>query len=154
LKIVYNRSSLVDTLYKSLLLSHCHIVVMQMQKKLAVKVTVHYPIEALQNVPFADSKAHLLEIQKAEFRCLLSKSLLDHGFFSGKLTEDVDRNNKPLNQHCGYSWSGQREVPSYLNKFVFPEEFLSALRIISLQEHELTQVSALLEEVKFSHLSG
>ncbi|XP_039135148.1 uncharacterized protein LOC120272391 isoform X2 [Dioscorea cayenensis subsp. rotundata] len=35
---------------------------------------VHYPMEAFQNVPFADRKARLLEIQKAEFRCLLPRA--------------------------------------------------------------------------------
>uniref|UniRef100_A0A1D1XHJ1 Putative ribulose-1,5 bisphosphate carboxylase/oxygenase large subunit N-methyltransferase, chloroplastic n=1 Tax=Anthurium amnicola TaxID=1678845 RepID=A0A1D1XHJ1_9ARAE len=108
---------------------------------------VHYPIEAIQNVPLADSKAHLLEIQKAELRCLLPKSLLDHGFFSRNLIEDLDSNNSPVCPYNLYSWSGQRKVPPYLNKLIFPEEFLTALRTISLQEHELIQVSSLLEEL-------
>ncbi|XP_058101904.1 uncharacterized protein LOC131246061 [Magnolia sinica] len=42
---------------------------------------VHYLMEAFQSVPIADSKVQLLEIQKAEMRCLLPRSLLDHGFF-------------------------------------------------------------------------
>ncbi|KAI9181828.1 hypothetical protein LWI28_019047 [Acer negundo] len=43
---------------------------------------VHYPLEAIQSIPNSDTKAVLLEAQRAELRCLLPKSLLDNGFFS------------------------------------------------------------------------
>ncbi|XP_077245689.1 SET domain-containing protein isoform X2 [Tasmannia lanceolata] len=108
---------------------------------------VHYPIGAFQSDAFADSKARLLEIQKTEMRCLLPRNLLDHGFFSGSPPQDEDRNKYQSGQHCNYSWSGQRKVPCYLNKLVFPENFLTALRTIAMEEEELNQVSSLLEEL-------
>ncbi|PON85193.1 hypothetical protein TorRG33x02_190370 [Trema orientale] len=38
-------------------------------------------------------------------------------------------------------------MPSYLDKLVFPENFLSALRTIAMQEDEPFKVSTLLEEL-------
>lgn len=108
---------------------------------------VHYPVEALQNVSLADSKARLLEIQKAEMRCLLPRSLLDHGLFSVPTQKSDGVNDCSVGQSCNYSWSGQRKTPSYLSKMVFPEDFLTALRTIAMQEHELVQVSSMLEEL-------
>jgi len=58
-------------------------------------------------------------------------------------------NDKCEGRVCNYSWSGQRKTPSYLNKLVFPEKFLTALRTIALQEDELFQVQSMLEEVQF-----
>nr|XP_009407950.1 PREDICTED: histone-lysine N-methyltransferase setd3 isoform X1 [Musa acuminata subsp. malaccensis] len=105
---------------------------------------VHYPIEALKSVSSSDSKAELLEAQKAELRCLLPKSSLNHGFFSER---NEDSKKSLVGQSYNYSWSGQRKVPSYLSKLVFPQEFLVALRTIAMQEHELRQVVSLLEEL-------
>lgn len=39
-------------------------------------------------------------------------------------------------------------MPSYISKLVFPEQFLTALRTITMKEKELYQVSSLLEEVR------
>lgn len=86
--------------------------------------------------------------QKAELRCLLPRSLLEHGFFS-ECTAKNKGNDKCEGRVCNYSWSGQRKTPSYLNKLVFPEKFLTALRTIALQEDELFQVQSMLEEVQF-----
>ncbi|XP_072967093.1 protein-lysine N-methyltransferase EFM1 isoform X2 [Typha angustifolia] len=108
---------------------------------------IHYPVEALQNVPLADRKAKLLEIQKAELRCLLPKTLLDRGFFSSCPFEDIENKDSSAVQISNYSWSGQRMVPSYVNKLVFPQEFIMALRTITMQEHEFQQVSSLLGEL-------
>ncbi|KAK6920202.1 hypothetical protein RJ641_016106 [Dillenia turbinata] len=108
---------------------------------------VHYPAEALQNVPFSDTKAQLLQAQKAELRCLLPKSLLNCGFFpmsASKVSEDGKSTGA---RSCSYSWSGQRSAPSYLDKLVFPENFLTALRTIAMQEDEFYHVSSLLEEL-------
>ncbi|XP_010523051.1 PREDICTED: uncharacterized protein LOC104801461 isoform X2 [Tarenaya hassleriana] len=110
-------------------------------------IQVHYPVEALKSIPFSDSKGQLLEAQKAQLRCLLPKSLLDHGFFpkvTSKLREtDVSKREQP----CNFSWSGKRQTPTYLNKLVFPEDFMAALRTISMQEDEIFKVSAMLEEL-------
>ncbi|KAJ7951059.1 SET domain-containing protein [Quillaja saponaria] len=103
--------------------------------------------EAINSVPFAESKTQLLEAQKAEMRCLLPRSLLDHGFFPLGTQKDVYNSKCKLDQVCNYSWSGQRKTPSYASKLVFPENFLSALRTIAMQEDELFKVSSLLEEL-------
>ncbi|KAM0830416.1 hypothetical protein ACQ4PT_052391 [Festuca glaucescens] len=108
---------------------------------------VHYPIEALRQVQSADIKMKLIEMQKAELRCLLPTSLLDSGFFGTSTSSGEDDNKKNASHFSSYSWSGQRKVPSYLHKNVFPQEFLSTLRTIAMQEYELEQVASLLGEV-------
>ncbi|XP_059625049.1 uncharacterized protein LOC132268242 isoform X2 [Cornus florida] len=108
---------------------------------------VHYPIDAIQRVPFSESKVQLIEAQKAEMRCLLPRSLLDQGFFPASTPQKENKDKYGTSQVCNYSWSGQRKMPSYLNKLVFPEDFLTALRTKAMQEDELYQVSSLLEEL-------
>ncbi|BFG21841.1 hypothetical protein CerSpe_081150 [Prunus speciosa] len=108
---------------------------------------VHYPMEAIQSVPFSDSKSQLLEAQKAEMRCLLPRSLLDHGFFPVDISNKEGDDKCKLDHVCSYSWSGQRKMPTYLHRLVFPENFLTTLRTIAMQEDELFQVSSLLEEL-------
>ncbi|XP_037458013.1 uncharacterized protein LOC119329119 [Triticum dicoccoides] len=108
---------------------------------------VHYPVEALRQLQSADVKMKLIEMQKAELRCLLPTSLLDRGFFGTSTSSSEDDNKKNASHFSSYSWSGQRKVPSYLHKNVFPQEFLSTLRTIAMQEHELEQVASLLGEV-------
>lgn len=92
-------------------------------------------------------------MQNAELRCLLPKSLLDHGFFAVHESHDEGTKKHGNSQLCNYSWSGQRKVPSYIDRLVFPQEFLMALRTIAMQEDEINQVSALLEEVIICLLS-
>ncbi|KAF5811680.1 putative methyltransferase transcription regulator SET family [Helianthus annuus] len=107
-------------------------------------IMVHYPAEAIKDAPFSQTKLQLLEAQKAEMRCLLSKKSLDHGFFSSeKETRDKVKETEVVN----YSWSGQRKTPSYLNSLVFPDEFLTCLRTIAMSEDEIFWVSSLLEEL-------
>ncbi|CAL5400351.1 unnamed protein product [Camellia sinensis] len=86
---------------------------------------VHYPLQAIQSVPFSESKVQLLEAQKAELS-------------NDKCTTDPFRN---------YSWCGQRKMPSHVKKLVFPEDFLTTLRTIAKQEDEIYQVSSLLQEL-------
>ncbi|CAL5389880.1 unnamed protein product [Camellia sinensis] len=86
---------------------------------------VHYPLQAIQSVPFSESKVQLLEAQKAELS-------------NDKCTTDQFRN---------YSWCGQRKMPSHVKKLVFPEDFLTTLRTIAKQEDEIYQVSSLLQEL-------
>ncbi|XP_076941669.1 uncharacterized protein LOC143611336 [Bidens hawaiensis] len=105
---------------------------------------LHYPAEAIRDAPFSQTKLQLLEAQKAEMRCLLSKNLLDHGFFSNK---KETRDNVKKTEVVNYSWSGQRKTPSYLNNLVFPEEFLTCLRTIAMSEDEIFRVTSLLEEL-------
>ncbi|KAL9430091.1 hypothetical protein AB3S75_025469 [Citrus x aurantiifolia] len=109
---------------------------------------IHYPAEAIHSIPLSDSKALLLEEQKAQLRCLLPKSLLEHGFFAAGHPKDGSNDNKwEVDRISSFSWSGQRRMPSYLNKLVFPENFLTALRTIAMQEDEISKVSSLLEEL-------
>ncbi|GKV12997.1 hypothetical protein SLEP1_g24077 [Rubroshorea leprosula] len=108
---------------------------------------VHYPIEAIQKISFSESKAQLLEAQKAEMRCLLPRSLLAQGFFPAGFSNNKESNTCNVERSCHFSWSGQRKTPSYLNKLVFPEDFLTALRTIAMQEDELYKVSSMLEEL-------
>ncbi|KAF7815185.1 ribulose-1,5 bisphosphate carboxylase/oxygenase large subunit N-methyltransferase, chloroplastic isoform X4 [Senna tora] len=108
---------------------------------------VHYPVEAIDTVSCSDSKRQLLEAQKAEMRCLLPKALLDHGFFPVGIHKGKEINSCEVDQVCSYSWSGQRKMPSYANKLVFPEKFMTALRTIAMQENEIFKVSSLLEEL-------
>ncbi|KAB1216230.1 [Fructose-bisphosphate aldolase]-lysine N-methyltransferase, chloroplastic [Morella rubra] len=106
---------------------------------------VHYPMEAIQSVPFSQLKSQLFEAQKAELKCLLPRSLLDQGY-SLESTTRSEGNDSCENRVCNYSWSGRHKMPSYLNKLVFPENFLTAWRTIALKE-ELFQVSSKLEEL-------
>ncbi|XP_058106729.1 ADP-ribosylation factor GTPase-activating protein AGD3-like isoform X2 [Magnolia sinica] len=59
-------------------------------------------MEAFQSVPIADSKVQLLEILKAKMRCLLRRSLLDHGFFSRSPLHEEDRNKKSNGLFCNF----------------------------------------------------
>lgn len=109
---------------------------------------VHYPAEAIQSISCCDAKMQLLEAQKAELRCLLPRSSLDHGFFPTSSSEKGGSSKRGADRGvCSYSWSGQRRMPSYINKLVFPENFLTALRTIAMQENNISQVSEFLEEL-------
>lgn len=74
--------------------------------------------------------------------------MLKHGFF-GQPSQTQGSIDSDKIQYNNYSWSGQRRVPPYLNKLIFPEDFLTGLRTIAMQDNELLQVSSLLEEVCF-----
>ncbi|KAG4922391.1 hypothetical protein JHK84_051232 [Glycine max] len=108
---------------------------------------VHYPAEAINTISFSESKNQLLEVQKAELRCLLPKTSLDNGFFPLNTQNGEENNKSKADQVCNYSWSGQRKMPSYVNKLVFPEKFMTTLRTIAMQEDELFKVSSMLEEL-------
>uniref|UniRef100_A0A7N0T2I1 SET domain-containing protein n=2 Tax=Kalanchoe fedtschenkoi TaxID=63787 RepID=A0A7N0T2I1_KALFE len=108
---------------------------------------VHYPVESLQSAPCSDAKSQLLQAQNAEMRCLLPRHLLAHGFFPvGSSPKDCNNNVKAA-KVCNYSWSGCRRIPSYLSELIFPEDFLAALRTISMNDEQIYQVSSMLEEL-------
>ncbi|XP_040861117.1 uncharacterized protein [Glycine max] len=108
---------------------------------------VHYPAEAINTISFSESKTQLLEVQKAEMRCLLPKTSLDNGFFPLNTQNSEENNKSKADKVCNYSWSGQRKMPSYVNKLVFPEKFMTTLRTIAMQEDEVFKVSSMLEEL-------
>ncbi|XP_058106730.1 ADP-ribosylation factor GTPase-activating protein AGD3-like isoform X3 [Magnolia sinica] len=93
---------------------------------------VHYPMEAFQSVPIADSKVQLLEILKAKMRCLLRRSLLDHGFFSRSPLHEEDRNKKSNGLFCNFFF-----VLQACEKF------------LSLRKGTKSDVTAVLEEAYF-----
>ncbi|AEE27354.1 putative histone-lysine N-methyltransferase chromatin remodeling SET family [Arabidopsis thaliana] len=108
---------------------------------------VHYPVEAIPSIPFSDSKGQLLEAQNAQLRCLLPKSVLNHGFFPRTTSVIRESDEKETVRSCNFSWSGKRKMPTYMNKLVFPEDFMTGLRTIAMQEEEIYKVSAMLEEL-------
>ncbi|KAL3814878.1 hypothetical protein ACJIZ3_016146 [Penstemon smallii] len=108
---------------------------------------IHYPMEAISDVPFSETKVQLLEAQKGELRCLLRRSLLNNGFFPESTLSGGTNDKGTGTQALNYSWSGHRKMPSYVDKLVFPDEFLSSLRTIAMNETELYEVSSLLEEL-------
>ncbi|XP_063944538.1 uncharacterized protein LOC108207896 isoform X2 [Daucus carota subsp. sativus] len=108
---------------------------------------VHYPSEAIQNVPFFESKLQLLEAQKGDMRCLLPRILLRHGLFEASDKQKESNSNGTTSHVCNYSWSGQRKLPSYIGKLVFPEKFMASLRTIAMQEEDIHRVSSLLTEL-------
>lgn len=88
-------------------------------------------------------------LQKGELRCLLPRSLLNNGFFPESTFPGGTNHKDTGSRGFNYSWSGHRKMPSYINKLVFPEQFLTALRTITMKESEVYQVSSLLEEVRY-----
>ncbi|CAA2992933.1 uncharacterized protein LOC111391370 isoform X1 [Olea europaea var. sylvestris] len=108
---------------------------------------VHYPVDAIQEVPFSETKLQLLDAQKAKLRCLLPRSLLKHGFFSQSTAPGEAIKEATKDRVSSYSWSGLRKMPSYVSKLVFPDDFLTALRTIAMKESEIYKVSSLLEEL-------
>lgn len=97
-----------------------------------------------------DLLINLICLQKGELRCLLPRSLLNHGFFETCDQQKQTNDQCTASQVCNYSWCGQRKKPSYINKLVFPEDFVTSLRTIAMREEELYHVSSLLEEVMAS----
>ncbi|GMJ01560.1 hypothetical protein like AT1G01920 [Hibiscus trionum] len=108
---------------------------------------IHYPGEAIQNISFSEFKGQLLVAQKAAMRCLLQKNWLARGFFPTGSSNDKANNTREADRIRNFSWSGHRRTPSYLNKLVFPEDFMTALRTIAMQEDEVSKVSSMLEEL-------
>ncbi|GAB2285440.1 hypothetical protein Dimus_019891 [Dionaea muscipula] len=108
---------------------------------------VHYPADMLHNVSFSDSKAQLIQAQKAELRCLLPRRLLGLGLFPECFSGNKENQKSKVDTVCNYSWSGNRKTPSYINKLVFPEDFLTSLRTIAMQEDDFFKVQSLLEEL-------
>lgn len=83
-------------------------------------------------------------------RCLLPRSLLGQGLFEASDKQKESNINDTASNVCNYSWSGQRKLPSYIGKLVFPEKFMASLRTIAMQEDDIYRVSSLLEEVSIS----
>ncbi|CAM8899606.1 unnamed protein product [Rhodiola kirilowii] len=108
---------------------------------------IHYPVESLQSIPYADAKSELLQAQvrlSFDVRSVMQDYLHSYSLLE---TSQNDCNSKAA-KVGSYSWSGKRKMPSYLSKLVFPEDFLTALRTISMKEEQLYQVSSMLEEVR------
>ncbi|XP_057780690.1 uncharacterized protein LOC130999206 isoform X2 [Salvia miltiorrhiza] len=105
---------------------------------------LHYPVEAISDMPFSEGKLLLLEEQKGELRCLLPRSLLNNGFFPESTSPRGTNSN---NRGFDYTCSGHRKPPSYADKLVFPEKLLTALRTVTMTETQLHQVYSSLEKL-------
>jgi hypothetical protein len=79
-------------------------------------------------------------------RCLLPKTLLDNGFLSAS-QKNHDTSTRYASELSNFSWTGERKAPSYLNRLVFPEEFMATLRTISMKDNEIDRVASMLAEV-------
>jgi hypothetical protein len=90
-----------------------------------------------------------MEFQKLQLRWLLPTSLLHKGF-SSESSLPLEGSKKDWSRMSGYSWSGHRKVPSYMDHLIFPEDLMAALRTIAMQEHDVHGVISLLTEVTFS----
>lgn len=86
-------------------------------------------------------------------RCLLPRSLLEKGFFPSTSSTNGGNDTNGEDRVPNFSWSGHRKIPSYINKLVFPENFLTALRTADIQEEQLSEITHLLEEVLLLSLS-
>lgn len=89
-------------------------------------------------------------MQKGDMRCLLPRSLLCQGLSEESVEQKESSLSGTASHVCNYSWSGQRKLPSYIGKLVFPEKFMASLRTIAMQEEDIYRVSSLLEEVSIS----
>lgn len=112
-------------------------------------IMVHYPKEALQRFNCAELKLQLLEEQKLQLRWLLPTSLL-HKRVSSESSLPLEACKKDWSQMSGYSWSGHRKVPSYMDHLIFPEDLMAALRTIAMQEDDVHGVISLLTELSES----
>ncbi|KAI7997936.1 putative clathrin assembly protein [Camellia lanceoleosa] len=68
-------------------------------------------------------------------------------FFPPSSPQKESNDKCTIDRFCNYSWCGQRKMPSYVKKLVFPEDFLTTLRTIAKQEDKIYQVSSLLQEL-------
>ena len=93
-------------------------------------------------------------MQNSTLRWLLPRTLLHNGFYS---KESISPNILECDNSAfctSYSWSGNRKPPSFLKQFVFPEDMIAALRIVSMKEDELQAVISMLEEVLQSNMNS
>lgn len=85
-----------------------------------------------------------LYLQNLPLRWLVPSSVLSRGFCE-EANGDSTKPEELL--ITGHSWSGQRKISSLASKVVFPEDLLTALRIVAMEEDEVYRVVAMLEEV-------
>lgn len=85
-------------------------------------------------------------MQNLPLRWLLPSSELKRGFCGqSKSTKTLVEPQKLI--VTGHSWSGHRKAPAFVEQIVFPEDLLTALRIVAMEEDEVYHVVGLLEEV-------
>ncbi|XP_024539474.1 histone-lysine N-methyltransferase setd3 isoform X1 [Selaginella moellendorffii] len=104
-------------------------------------VMVHFPKMFLDEDNTMDFKLQLLRELDLSLQWLLPSSLLASGF----LRKNPD--DKATRTHPGFSWSGHRKAPSYLDCLVFPEDMVLSLRVLSMPETALHGVANLLEQI-------
>lgn len=110
---------------------------------------IYFPKQALEYSVCSDTKSQLLEQLNLPLRWLVPSSELKRGFCCESnlhmLSETPAESGKPI--ITGHSWTGHRKSSALAEKVVFPEELLTALRIVSMEEDEVYHVVAMLEEI-------
>lgn len=88
-------------------------------------------------------------MQNLPLRWLLPSSELKRGFCGQSKSATLSRTLVETQKLIvtGHSWSGHRKAPAYVEQIVFPEDLLTALRIVAMKEDEVYHVVGLLEEV-------
>lgn len=113
---------------------------------------IHFPKEALDLDPCGELKIQLLQEQTLILRWLLPGALLQKGFYNEERINPPESIKLGDQACCSYSWSGNRKPPSFLNRFVFPEETIAALRVVAMKEDEMQTVLSMLDELSQSGL--
>lgn len=86
-------------------------------------------------------------MQNLPLRWLLPSSELKKGFCGQSKSATLSRTLVDSQKLIvsGHSWSGHRKAPAYVEQIVFPEDLLTALRIVAMQEDEVHDVVGLLD---------
>lgn len=87
-----------------------------------------------------------ISLQNLPLRWLVPSSELKRGFYE-ELNLDSMPKIPPENIVTGHSWTGHRKTSPLANKLVFPEDLLTALRIVAMEEEEVYRVASMLEDV-------
>jgi hypothetical protein len=115
---------------------------------------IYFPKEALEKSACNETKSQLLAELNLPLRWLLPSSELTmdfcaqgHPYASAATTDRIHlETQKPVA-------SGDTKPPQNFKCLMFPEDLLTALRIVAMEEDEVYHVVSLLQEVRlFSHL--
>ncbi|KAG0597800.1 hypothetical protein M758_12G021100 [Ceratodon purpureus] len=103
---------------------------------------IYIPAQALEASDCSETKKQLLNELKLPLRYLVPSSELRRGFY-----EELNLDSMPKIPLTGHSWTGHRKTSPLANKVVFPEDLLTALRIVAMGEEEVYRVASMLEDI-------
>jgi hypothetical protein len=87
-----------------------------------------------------------ITLQNLPLRWLVPSSELRRGFYEQLNLDSISK--IPLEDIItGHSWTGHRKASPLANKVVFPEDLLTALRIVAMEEEDVYRVASMLEDV-------